>query len=427
MCPIFPSQLPLPLVTLRLSTHSILDTVLVDAQDAIPLFNVESRENRTTVHMCDPRKQQQQVASIRWPVLPYGASRTKESPLVTVLGDTQTASSFLKKKSMLGGCVESSAERVSRSNLSDSSRKFHIPGQQHPLKWKHVGERYECTLCSHACTAHRAVATFEPAHTTSAARLAIYTSTVSNTLPTSEYRGIDVDMMVYLIITTILLSTQHTSNAILTPVSPIQHHQHPSPISSMGNYKIDLLAPDEAFVPFSSRNSPSSSSSCYSSLPASPISPATDLSSINNETFASTSTATASSSSCPMLIGRRQSTRHSSPRSGPTSITPYHLPPASPPTLRLQVPSPRVNNNALLLDTSAPNFYSHEQHHIQYSDRHHHYQYQHQHHLSPTSTAPSSYTVPPPPTEELPPAYSEIEWTVRVKQPRQALHTGLAY
>jgi hypothetical protein len=410
MCPIFPSQLPLPLITLRLSTASILDTVLLDAQDATPLFSIESLENRTTVHMHDPRQQQPvaEVAAIRWPVLPFGANRTKESPLVTVLGDTVTASSFLKKKSMLGG-----------------SRKFHIPGQQHPLKWKHVGEHSECTLCSHACTAHRAVATFEPAHTTSAARLAIYASTVSNTLPTSEYRGVDMEMIIYLILTAILLSTQqHTSSAVHTPVSlsPI-HHQHPSPVSSMGNYKIDLLAPDEAFVPF--KSSPGSSSSCYSSLPASPISPAGDLSPINNETFVSTSasTSTSSSSSCT----RRQSTRHSSPRSGPGSITPYHLPPAtSPPILRLQVPSPRVNNNALLLDTSAPNFYSHEQH-IQYPDRHHH-QYQHQHqqlHLSPTSATP--YTVPPPPTEELPPAYSEIEWTVRVKQPRQALHTGLAY
>jgi hypothetical protein len=401
-------------VTLRLSNNSILDTVLVDSQDATPLFSIESQENRTTVYMYNPRNDSDvyEVGAIRWPaMLPYGATKSKESPLVTVLGETVTASSFLKKKSMLGG-----------------SRKFHVPGQQHPLKWKYVGEHYECTLCSHACTAHRAVATFEPAHTTSAARLAIYASTVSNTLPTSEYRGVDMDMIVYLILTAILLSTQqHTSNAIIAPASPMIHNHHPSPISSTGKYRIDLLAPDEAFVPLRSpsrsRNSPSSSSSCSSSLPASPISPATDLSPINNETFQSTST----TSNC----ARRQSTRHSSPRSGPTSITPYHLPPpthTSPPALRLQVPSPmhsqvpspRVNNNnnALLLDTSAPHFYATELHHIQYPDRHH---------LSPTyTTTPSPYTVPPPPTEELPPAYSEIEWTVRVKQPRQQ-HTGVAY
>jgi hypothetical protein len=108
MCPIFPSQLPLPLVTLRLSNNSILDTVLVDSQDATPLFSIESQENRTTVYMYNPRNDSDvyEVGAIRWPaMLPYGATKSKESPLVTVLGETVTASSFLKKKSMLGGYV----------------------------------------------------------------------------------------------------------------------------------------------------------------------------------------------------------------------------------------------------------------------------------------------------------------------------------
>lgn len=231
-----------------------------------------------------------------------------------------------------------------------------------------------------------------------------------------------MDMMVYLIVTSILLSASTTTTA-----SPRVNSLLPSPVSSMGNYKIDLLAPDEAFVPLhpsplrsSSRGSPASSSSCYSSsLPGSPITPSTELSPISHETSSYLSRSSS-------MLGRRQSTRHSTTPTpaGPNSITPYHLPPPthsspvqrSPPTLRLQVPSPYVSqspsprtatysNNALLLDNCSPIIHSTEQHI----------------HFNPSRQ--STIPMPLPPTDELPPAYNEIEWTVRVKQPR----TGLAY
>ncbi|CCA70459.1 related to proteophosphoglycan ppg4-Leishmania braziliensis [Serendipita indica DSM 11827] len=214
MCPTFPPLLPLPLVSLRLGSLSVLDTLVLDADDnhntLRPLFSIESANDDTSVYRLDhdahPDPTARLVAAIKW-------SSTSNKTLVSISGSTHFSSAFLKK-TVLGG-----------------SRKFHVPGQSNALKWKHVGSHYECTLCSHACTAHRAVATLEPGHTTALPRLSIYTSSVSSN-QSDTYKGVDVSLLEYLIVTTILLlrkdhsghntplNTTRNSSHFLAPTTP---------------------------------------------------------------------------------------------------------------------------------------------------------------------------------------------------------------
>lgn len=112
MCPVFPSLLPLPLITLRQTTRSILDTVFLDAATSAPLFSVETSGGRTTVYMYDHHRRTgsgaqlrvAEVASVEWPWMSSGAK--KAPPTVTLLGEVQSASQFLKK-STFGGYVPS--------------------------------------------------------------------------------------------------------------------------------------------------------------------------------------------------------------------------------------------------------------------------------------------------------------------------------
>ncbi|KIM26879.1 hypothetical protein M408DRAFT_327404 [Serendipita vermifera MAFF 305830] len=452
MCPTFPSQLPLPLLTIRLSTSSILDTVLVDARDNTPIFTIETNNNQTAIHRAAaavPGGQHSisHVAAIHWPLL----HQQKKDAMVLIDGVWMPSSAFLKK-SLLGG----------------GSRKFHLPGQSNPLKWKHVGAHWECTLCSHACTAHRAVATYEPAHTTSTARLSLYTQGVrrhDDHKLHEQYDNVDMDMLVYLILTSMLLTTpphawqelQGVAHVSEKPLKVHHHHHHHhhnllhtlAPMmttsSPSKSPRIDLLGDELPASPI--RGSPSSTSSCYSSLPPSPLTPCMDLSPIHHDTFTP-----ATSTNCPITssVFRRNSNRmpgsplvssnsstcsSNSPTTatpgtptlpaGPRAITPYHLPPPTPSSSHASHhPSP-LARNALHLETSHQNTtvvaspvvpYTTQMYNIQFAaaeeERPRH---------APSRAASLQQQQQLPEIEigpdDLPPAYSEIEWTVRVKQP----------
>ncbi|PVF99349.1 hypothetical protein CPB86DRAFT_825054 [Serendipita vermifera] len=556
MCPNFPSMLPLPLLTLNLSSTSYLDTVLYDAASHCltstnqpkALFSVETRANTTTLYRADPtglNTKFDAVADIQWPTNTHSSSsKSLSAARVTILnGQPQSAGSFLKK-TVLGG-----------------SRKYHIPGQPNPLKWKRVAAGYyECTLCSHACTSHRAVATFEPSSSFAAgtwgrskratsipSRLSIYTSSVSQHQEhiVEEYQGVDVLLIVYLIVSSILLTTpvdawMNTFQSALSPVtttaiSPVTRttsitgtkRSNSSSKEYSAKPKIDLLetGPTELYsYPPSSKSSPhvhivrslfhtnnncntnnshiitaygspaSSTSSSHhsptSSLPASPITPNVELSPITNETFATSQqshytvynnhyhcgppptpivTTTRSSSRCSSLNGfggRRQpsvcsSSQHPSPyistrelshsshsQPGPNAITPYHLPPApthAPPALPRQAPSPTSartptqqtlsppsphhyhhhnnnnnNNNALLLDTTlaSPVPYTSQMYNAQFGASPLSIESSTATTSTSSSTAVATIDTASIQDDELPPAYNEIEWTVKVRQPR---------
>ncbi|KAG8847359.1 hypothetical protein FRB91_011863 [Serendipita sp. 411] len=250
MCPTFPAKLPLPISTLHFTTDNLLDTLLVDVVQPHqhqhqhqtlyrPRYAIETIEDETSVYQLassttTPNEKSSLVGCIKWH--PKHAHPT----FVSAFNQTVAASDFLKK-SVLGG-----------------TRKFHVPGQSSPLKWKHVGNRYECTLCSHACTAHRAVAIFDPPRPTrrqTAGSLSLYVSSIaSDHINGGEFEIdhdgdlVDPTLLVHLILTCILIahphhapSRTHTRSAIehrhhvksqTTPIQHSQPHSHPSPSHS---------------------------------------------------------------------------------------------------------------------------------------------------------------------------------------------------
>ena len=294
-----------------------------------------------------------------------------------------------------------------------------------------------------------------------------------------------MDMLVYLVLTSMLLTTgphawqdlQSTaypspaslSEKLLSRHNSHHHHHHQYKLTSAPmittnspkTNRLDLLGDDHCTSVVAGhspiRGSPSSSN--YSSLPPSPLTPSMDLSAIHHDTFAPSSTS-GGSNYCP-LVYRRNSNRlpsplvthstsscSSSPTSatpttaipaGPSSITPYHLPP-SPHSLHpphhsnslpfhhhhqhqhTQAQAQRSHtSNALHLDTShlsaLPVPYTTQMYQLQFAGDEDQplprQQHQRQHHHIISS-------------DELPPAYSEIEWTVRVKQPRSQLRLHTA-
>ncbi|KAG8854990.1 hypothetical protein FRC20_000869 [Serendipita sp. 405] len=228
MCPTFPARLPLPISTLHFTTDNLLDTLLVDVVQPHqhqhqhqtlyrPRYAIETIEDETSVYQLassttTPNEKSSLVGCIKWH--PKHAHPT----FVSAFNQTVAASDFLKK-SVLGG-----------------TRKFHVPGQSSPLKWKHVGNRYECTLCSHACTAHRAVAIFDPPRPTrrqTAGSLSLYVSSIaSDHINGGEFEIdhdgdlVDPTLLVHLILTCILIAHPHHAPSRTHTRSAIEHRHH---------------------------------------------------------------------------------------------------------------------------------------------------------------------------------------------------------
>ena len=104
MCPTFPSALPVPLLTLRLGSSSVLDTLVLDVADEQqsilkPVFSIETDNEDTSVYRLDhdahpDNPTARLVAAIKW------SSSSKS--LVSIDGQTHFTSAFLKK-TVLGG------------------------------------------------------------------------------------------------------------------------------------------------------------------------------------------------------------------------------------------------------------------------------------------------------------------------------------
>jgi hypothetical protein len=110
MCPTFPALLPLPRLTLKLSNSTFLDTVLLDARDATPLFTVETLANHTALYpaVAVPPADGRLLAAVHWPSWPCTSTTQKQHqkrdkvPVVSIDRRSLPSSAFLKK-SVLGG------------------------------------------------------------------------------------------------------------------------------------------------------------------------------------------------------------------------------------------------------------------------------------------------------------------------------------
>ena len=268
--------------------------------------------------------------------------------------------------------------------LLPSSRKFQLPGNTATLRWKRVGDHYQCSLCSLACTCHTPVATLQLSTPTTPGELSVFSAAANADPRQSQHSGVSIRLLEYLIITSVLLTTAHD------------------------DWRRFPNAPDFSSPPLSTRSlrqrlsSPPSSptASCVSTNLASPTRRKLDLLEGDSEPFycsSPTSTHTHSPYTTRSLTHSRSSNYlrptalYSTPFSTPPSTPPiaYHeLPTINPPVRPLPAaPAPApAPAQAPLAVTAAP----------------------------PVPSIPQHFLTTTP--EEAPPSYAEIEWTVKVPQ-----------
>lgn len=132
-----------PLLTLTLSAPSFLDSVVRDDFSSTPLYIIETRKERTTVHRCGPEVHS--IAKLQWPTATKMASANAValSGIAVQMhgGRWRPTEEFMKFGSLF---TSVHFVRISpyTQQLSYSSRKFHIPHHPHSLKWKRVGPSY---------------------------------------------------------------------------------------------------------------------------------------------------------------------------------------------------------------------------------------------------------------------------------------------
>lgn len=110
-----------------------------------------------------------------------------------------------------------------------SSPKFRLRGSKsYTLKWKQVDGTFQCTLCRLACTSHTPIATYEP----QLGRISMYPqSTMKADTTQPLYSGISLQLLQYIIITAMLLSTPLDSWREVVNVPDFSSPSPPSPIT----------------------------------------------------------------------------------------------------------------------------------------------------------------------------------------------------
>lgn len=182
-----------PLMTLRLSSPSFLDSVVHDGSSDNPLYVIDTDDNVTKVRRSDP-KGFVKVCAIRWPMDPIKPMSRKNKDLIGVevafgKGAWKSADDFLG---------------YSYSSLS-SYRKFYVPHHPHSLKWKPSGPHYACTTE----TVKGPVAILEPATLRSPPQVKILDPLfrVGTSRPQRMHNGLALSLLDFLLVTAMLLLT----------------------------------------------------------------------------------------------------------------------------------------------------------------------------------------------------------------------------
>ncbi|KII92603.1 hypothetical protein PLICRDRAFT_172675 [Plicaturopsis crispa FD-325 SS-3] len=194
------------LLTLRLTSASFLDSVVLNNNLQKPLYRIETAHSRTTLLRYDAQDEANNAAEIKWTTGVYkGRSKDlHDGAFIQMAGDRwKSAESFLK----VGGIV--------------SARKFQIPNYPHSLKWKRSGSSFHCTTSQ----VKGPIAVFEPAFRSVTPRLIIYETfhDEHEIAPRREHCGVAVMLIDYLLVTALLLGTEageHANVAARTSTVP---------------------------------------------------------------------------------------------------------------------------------------------------------------------------------------------------------------
>ncbi|KAG2135504.1 hypothetical protein DEU56DRAFT_394576 [Suillus clintonianus] len=200
-----------PLLVLKLSSPSFLDSVATDLVAETPLYSVETVGSSTTVWRSDPWGASVKIADICWPKeLPLkGKGRDTHGALIQ-MGDPRwkDTDSYLKYASL------------------GNSRKFSLPNHPHVLKWKRTGRTYQCTTSS--CKGPIAsLDTLQDDENTPRLKVFETLGPVHQSVPQVEHAGISLSLLDNLFVTALLLVTEaddwmtlrHNPNSLDTPAT----------------------------------------------------------------------------------------------------------------------------------------------------------------------------------------------------------------
>ncbi|KAI0292690.1 hypothetical protein B0F90DRAFT_1671046 [Multifurca ochricompacta] len=217
-----------PLMVLRLSSPSFLDSVVHDGSSDNPLYVIDTDDNITKVRRSDP-KGFVNVSRVRWPTDSQRSPSRKTKDLAGVevvfgKGHWKPADDFLG---------------YSYGSLS-SYRKFYIPHHQHSLRWKRLGSNYACTTE----TVKGPVAILEPAVQRAPAQLKILDPLfrLGTSRPQRMHNGLPLSLLDFLLVTAMLLVTPTDEWMNVTRASPSESFpdlSNPSNGSLMGPQSTD--------------------------------------------------------------------------------------------------------------------------------------------------------------------------------------------
>ncbi|KAF9010731.1 hypothetical protein BDQ17DRAFT_1421073 [Cyathus striatus] len=178
-----------PLLTLKLSSPSFLDSFVKDDLSKLPLYTIRTSGTSTTIIRNNDYTGEMKTAEITWPkaLPPTKDKGASDGVLIRLRGERWKGGETLLKH-------------------ASGSRKFSIPNYSHNLKWKRVGQSYWCTT---AQLKGRPIAVLEGASRSEPPKLVVYeTLHEKNPLRSLyEHQGVSILLLDHLLITALLLVT----------------------------------------------------------------------------------------------------------------------------------------------------------------------------------------------------------------------------
>ena len=220
-----------PLLSLKLSSHTFLDSSVKDDQSATVVYTIKTRNAYTAVLRCDGKEDYVKIAMIKWPGALSNEGRDDyNSLLIKMKGLCWSDGQMFLSSGLQSECVhDSSSYHVTVSNAcisNSSSRKFTIPDYAHAIKWKRYGTSYWVSLpptqhCRYILTGKQcttpgvkgAIAILDLARGLEPMRLIVYETFHDKYDPQalSTYQGVSLLLLDYLIVTALLSATDVTA------------------------------------------------------------------------------------------------------------------------------------------------------------------------------------------------------------------------
>ncbi|KAF9815581.1 hypothetical protein IEO21_04502 [Rhodonia placenta] len=190
-----------PILTLKLSGPSFLDTVIRDTVSKQPLYIIETVRDLTSVYRLDSRLNEAgKAAAVQWP------------PSLTTSAKGKGKSG--KSVQMGSGSWRDAEDLLKTGALGNiASRKFNLPHYPHTLKWKLIpGNSYVNARFTYFCSTSAVkgpIAVLDAAVLSASPRIRIYETLISQELVRSQqnHSGVPTLLLDYLITTAMLLTT----------------------------------------------------------------------------------------------------------------------------------------------------------------------------------------------------------------------------